>query len=73
MDKLRCWLARKALGFTVQIDYSLKKGDQVVSDGWTVSDLTIVDVNWGLLAVAVKLGDGGVVVWPAWRVRKISV
>ena len=72
MNKIRCWLARKAFSTITRIDYSLKAGDHVTSDGWTISDLVVVDVNWALSAVAVRLGNGGTVVWPAWTVRKVS-
>lgn len=56
---------------TEEIDYSLKPGDIVVNDGWGLTTLTVVDVNWALRAAAVRLGpDGGTVVWPVASLRK---
>lgn len=74
IEKLRCWLLRKALGaISGQIDYSIKAGDFVTSDRRGLTTLEVVAVNWALLAVAVRLGhDGGVVVWPAWRLKKVG-
>jgi hypothetical protein len=69
----RSWLCRKALQYTTPIDYSLKQGDEVVSKGWDLTKLYIVDLNWALLAAAVKLGDkGSIVVWPIWSLKKVS-
>lgn len=70
MGRLRFWLARKMLSGISHIDYSLKVGDEVFLEGWAYSKLTVVDMNWALLAVAVKLGNGGIVVWPVWSVQK---
>jgi len=54
-----------------QIDYSIKKGDIVVNERWSLTELTVVDVNWALSAVAVQLGQaGGIVVWPATSLKK---
>ena len=50
------------------IDWTLKKGDWVFSDGWP-APIFIVDINWALWAAAVRLGSGQdtIVVWPLWR------
>lgn len=54
------------------IDYSIQRGDIVVSANWTLSDLIIIDVNWALLAAAVKLGkDGDIIVWPIAGLRRV--
>lgn len=48
------------------IDYSIKKGDTVYTKTWSMTSLEVVDVNWALRAIAVRLGPtGGVVIWPA--------
>jgi Lar family restriction alleviation protein len=53
------------------IDYSIKKGDTVYTKTWRLTPLEVVDVNWALSAIAVRLGpDGGVVVWPAAGMSK---
>lgn len=53
-------------------DYSLKKGDPVHSQNWTLSELTIVDINWALKAAALKLGEtGSIAVWPVAGLSKI--
>ena len=71
LDKLRCWLSRKSLGVITKIDYTMKRGDSVV---WKSTDMTveIVDVNWALLAVAVRLSPKShvVIVLPAWSLRQ---
>lgn len=55
------------------IDYSIKRGDVVENDGWTLTTLIVEDVNWALRAVALRLGaDGGLVVWPANGLRKVG-
>jgi len=70
LDKLRCWLSRKSLGVITKIDYTMKRGDSVV---WKSTDMTveIVDVNWALLAVAVRLSPKShvVTVLPVWSLR----
>ncbi len=45
-------------------DYSIKKGDEVYAAGWTLTPLYVVDVNWALRAIAVRLGHtGDIVIW----------
>jgi hypothetical protein len=52
-------------------DELIKAGDLVKSDGWSLTTLTVVDVNWALRAVAVKLGaHGATVIWPISSVTK---
>ena len=54
------------------IDYTLKAGDVVTNGNWTLTSLIVVDVNWALRAIAVRLGEnGGVVVWPAKGLRRV--
>ena len=58
---------------TSDIDYSIKPGDTVVTDHWTHSSLEVIDANWALRAVAVRLGPtGGIVVWPARGMKKVT-
>lgn len=73
IEKLRYWLLRKALrAITGPIDYSIKAGDRVTNK-WELNTLEVIDVNWALLAVAVRLGpNGGVVVWPVWGLKKVQ-
>lgn len=73
LDDLRFWLCRKAFGLiTKPIDYSIKSGDFVTSDNWPYGPLEVLDVNWALRSMAVRLGpDGGVVVWPVWGKKKV--
>jgi hypothetical protein len=52
-----------------QVDWSLKRGDLVYSDGWPDA-IEIVDINWVLLAAAVELGPDAIVVSPVWSLRK---
>jgi hypothetical protein len=55
------------------IDFTIKAGDVVESPHFTLSRLIVVDVNWALRAVALRLGqDGGIVVWPAEGLSKIA-
>lgn len=74
IDKLRYWLLRNVLRrITGQIDYSIKSGDLVTNGKWTLTTLEVIDVNWALMAVAVRLGpNGGVVVWPVWGLKKVA-
>ena len=66
-------LARKTLQATTTTDYSLKKGDIVTVEHWSLTTLEVVDVNWALMAVALRLGpNGAIVVWPVWNLRKVS-
>ncbi len=51
------------------IDWRLKNGDFIVSDGWP-KPIEIVDINWALMAAAVQLGPDVIVVWPLWSVRR---
>lgn len=73
-DKLLCWLCRKSFRvLQPETDYSIKRGDTVRHPGWPYSDLEVIDVNWALSAIAVRLGpDGGIVVWPSWRFEKVT-
>lgn len=53
------------LGDPEYLDTSIEKGDEIYSKGWTLTPLYVVDVNWALRAVAVRLGrTGDIVVWP---------
>ena len=54
-----------------QIDWTLKKGDLVVTRHWP-RPIEIVDINWALMAAAVRLGpdDDAIVVWPLWGLRR---
>lgn len=53
------------------IDYSIKKGDAVYHKRWSLTPLEVVDVNWALRAIAVRLGPtGGIVVWSAAGISK---
>lgn len=73
IETLRSWLARKALRAVSRIDYSIRAGDFVTHNRWKHTSLKVVSVNWALLAIAVQLGpDGGVVVWPAWGLKKVA-
>jgi hypothetical protein len=38
-----------------RIDWTLKNGDVVVSDGWP-KPIEIIDINWALHAAAVRVG-----------------
>lgn len=63
MRTILAWLRRK----TDPTDYSLKKGDRVISPYWSPGPVEIVDVNWSLGAAAVRMnpdGPGSVIVWP---------
>lgn len=54
------------------IDFSIKQGDIVKSINWELTPLVVVDVNWALRAVALRLGEqGGIVVWPVAGLRKV--
>lgn len=58
---------------TSDIDYSIKAGDTVQTDHWVHSSLEVIDVNWALRAIAVRLGPtGGIVVWPARGMMKVA-
>jgi hypothetical protein len=54
-----------------RIDWTLNKGDLVMSKGWP-TPIEIVDINWALHAAAVKLGPGAIVVWPLWSLRRYA-
>jgi hypothetical protein len=54
-----------------RIDWTLKKGDRVVTDSWP-EPIVIVDINWSLWAAAVQLGPNAIVVWPLWRLRRYA-
>ena len=72
LDKIRAWLCRRAIRMVSRVDYGLKSGDKVESPGWSLTTLTVIDINWALLAAAVKLGpQGSIVVWPVWSLRKV--
>lgn len=52
-------------------DFSLKAGDIVEKDNWTLTKLIVVDVNWALRAAALRLGEeGNIVVWPVAGMRR---
>jgi hypothetical protein len=51
-----------------RIDWTLNNGDRVISDGWP-TPIEIVDINWSLMAAAVRLGLDAIVVWPLWNLR----
>ena len=74
LDKLRCWLLRQLFNaVTRPIDYSIKQGDIVTSQYYSLATLEIVDVNWALRSVAVRLGpQGAIVVWPVWGLKKVN-
>lgn len=56
------------------VDYSIKKGDEVQhGTTWTLTRLTVEDVNWALKAAALRLGDnGGIVVWSVAGLKKVK-
>lgn len=52
-------------------DFNLKEGDVVERDDWTLTKLTVVDVNWALRAAALRLGaSDNIVVWPVAGLRR---
>jgi hypothetical protein len=53
------------------VDWTLKRGDLVVHDDWP-STVQIVDINWALMAAAVRvdLDYDAIVVWPLWNLRR---
>ena len=54
-------------------DYSIKKGDLVISKYWSGDLVKVVDVDWALGAAAVELAPGkGIVVWPVAHLKKRS-
>jgi hypothetical protein len=55
--------------YRTHIDWTLNNGDLVVDDDWP-KPLEIVDINWALQAVAVRLGPDAIVVWPLWNLRR---
>lgn len=58
-----------------RIDFTLKKGDIVYSPLWGdgVKPLEIIDTNWALRAVAVRLAkDGAIVVWPVGGLSRVA-
>lgn len=69
--KLRLMLERlcRRLGFWLlghrSMTASIRNGDWITHRGWTHSPVQVIDINWALGAVAVRLGRiGGTVVWP---------
>jgi hypothetical protein len=53
-------------------DFSLKVGDVVEKDNWSLTKLIVVDVNWALRAAALRLGEkGNVVVWSVAGLRRV--
>jgi hypothetical protein len=58
------------------IDYSISQGDTVYSSTWGdgTDPLEVIDVNWALGAIAVRLSmngmPGSITVWPADRLSK---
>lgn len=74
MEKLRQWLARKALGAITNIDYSLQPGDLVNHSAWKHGPVEVVDINWALRSMAVQLNPKNpesIVVWSVWGAQKI--
>jgi hypothetical protein len=55
LERFRLWLVRSALRVTTEIDYSLKKGEEVVLHGQTPMYGRIVGINWALRAMAVQI------------------
>lgn len=55
------------------IDFSIREGDTVFSKTWTLTPLIVESVNWALRAVALRLGTGGIVVWPVAGLKKSEV
>jgi hypothetical protein len=54
-----------------QIDFSIEAGDLVKSAKWKLTPLIVVDLNWALGAVALKLGErGDIVIWPIASITK---
>jgi len=53
------------------IDWTLKRGDIVVTDAWP-RPIVIVDINWALWAAAVRIGLNydAIVVLPLWSLRR---
>jgi hypothetical protein len=51
------------------IDWTLKKGDLVVTDSWP-KPIEIIDINWALQAAAVRLSPDAIIVWPLWNLRR---
>lgn len=51
----------------------IKDGDWITHPGWQHGPVQVIDMNWALGAVAIKLGqNGGVVIWPMRKnIRKI--
>jgi hypothetical protein len=54
-----------------RIDWTLKNGEVVVSDHWP-QPIEIVDINWSLMAAAVRILPDVIVVWPLWSLRRAS-
>lgn len=55
------------------IDFSLKQGDKVYNRNWGngMAQVEVVDANWALRAIAVRLApDGAIVIWPADALRR---
>jgi hypothetical protein len=54
-----------------RIDWTLQPGDLVVDDDWP-RPVEIVDIHWGLMAAAVRLGPdyNAIVIWPLWSLRR---
>ena len=64
---VRRWIRR--LDNTEVAVRSIRKGDWVECHSWPYHALEVIDVNWALLAVAVRLYGtdgkaGDIVVWP---------
>ena len=51
----------------------INNGDWVIHPGWKHGEVQVVDCNWSLKSVALRLGEGGgIVVWPMRKgMRKI--
>lgn len=58
---------------TSDIDFSIKPGDMVQKDSWEHGPIEVIDVNWALRAVAVRLSPGaGIVVWSPRGMKKVT-
>lgn len=58
---------------TSDIDFSIKPGDMVQKDSWEHGPIEVIDVNWALRAVAVRLTPGaGIVVWSPHGMKKVT-
>ena len=59
------------------VDWHIKRGDWVKTSSWRHYSLEVIDVNWALRAIAVRLRnsegkDGAIVVWPIHGMKRCS-